>query len=246
MNAPELLRQEFQKKSFKPGTIMLSGNTDCYQPVEKKYLLTRKLLEIMLEFRNPVGIITKNALVERDIDILKEMAKLNLAHVYFSITTLNESLRRNLEPRTASADKKFAAMNELAKAGIPVGVMAAPIIPGLNHHEIPEILKKASENGAASAGYTVVRLNGEIAQIFKNWLEIQYADRADKVLHQIEELHGGSVQDRRFGTRMKGEGAYADIIKQLFIVSRTKYFSRKSWLPLSTDRFRREGDWGLF
>jgi DNA repair photolyase len=245
-NAPELLRQAFQKKNYKPETIMMSGNTDCYQPIERQFQLTRKLLEVLLEFRNPVGIITKNSLIERDLDILKEMAALNLAHVYFSITTLDESLRRTLEPRTASAEKKLAAMKLLADAGIPVGVMAAPIIPGLNHHEIPEILRRAAENGATAAGYTVVRLNGEISAIFEDWLFQHYPERKNKVIHQIEELHGGNVQDRRFGKRMSGEGPHAQIIKQLFQVSKSKYFVDKVWQPLTTDLFRRSGEWGLF
>lgn len=245
-NAPELLRATFQKKSYKPRTIMLSGNTDCYQPLEKKYRLTRKLLEIMLEHRNPVGIITKNTLVHRDIDILSEMAKLNLVQVVFSVTTLDEDLRRILEPRTASAIKKFKIMKQLNDAGIPTGIMTAPIIPGLNHHEIPELLKRASGAGARMAGYTVVRLNGEIAEIFEDWLEKNFPDRKEKVLNQIRELHGGSVQDRRFGVRMKGEGQYAKIIKKLFEVSRAQYFTHQEPVKLDVSNFRRSGEWELF
>ena len=186
-------------------------------------------------------------MVERDVDILSKMAEMNLAHVFFSITTLDESLRRSLEPRTASANKKFEAMKALSQAGVPVGVLVAPIIPGLNHHEIPEILKLSSENGARSAGYTVVRLNGEIADIFRDWILKSYPDRMDKVLNQIEDLHGGSLEDRRFGKRMSGEGQYAKIIKQLFQVSKTKYFkSSNVWNSLSTEHFRRQGNWSLF
>lgn len=246
LNAAELLRSEFKKKSYKPGTIMLSGNTDCYQPLEKKYELTRKLLEVLLEFRNPVGIITKNALIERDLDILKQMADHHLVHVMFSITTLDESLRRLLEPRTASAEMKFAAMKKLTDAGIPVGVMTAPIIPGLNHHEIPELLKRAAENGATSAGYTVVRLNGEIAQIFEDWLTRTFPDRKEKVLNQIKDLHGGALQDRRFGKRMSGEGELSRVIKQLFQVSRAKYFKDAKMPPLDAWKFKRGGSWELF
>lgn len=245
-NAPELLRQAFQKKSYKPGVIMLSGNTDCYQPIEKKYELTRELLKVMLEHRNPVGIITKNSLIQRDQDILEEMAKLNLVHVIFSITSLDENLRRTLEPRTASATKKYEVMKKLSERGIPVGIMTAPIIPGLNHHEIPELLKRASEAGAQMASYTVVRLNGEIADIFSDWLEKVYPDRKEKVLNQIRELHGGALQDRRFGKRMSGEGQYSQIIKKLFQVSRTKYFGDSTFEPLDTSQFRRSGDWSLF
>ncbi len=246
MNALELLRKAFQKKGYKPGVIMLSGNTDCYQPIEKKYKLTRQLLEVMLEHRNPVGIITKNSLILRDQDILEEMNKLNLVHVIFSITSLDESLRRILEPRTASAEKKFEAMKTFSEVGIPVGIMTAPIIPGLNHHEIPELLKKASESGAQMASYTVVRLNGEIAGIFEDWLDKNFPDRKEKVLNQIKELHGGSLEDRRFGKRMSGEGQYSRIIKQLFQVSRAKYFGDRTFAPLDTSQFRRGGDWSLF
>lgn len=246
-NAPQKLRETFQKKSYAPGVIMLSGNTDCYQPLERKYQLTRKLLEVMLEFRNPVGIITKNALIERDLDILTEMAKFNLVHAVFSITSLNEELRRLLEPRTASSAKKFAAMKKLSEAGIPTAIMTAPIIPGLNQHEIPDLLKKARENGAMDANYTVVRLNGEIGEIFENWISTNYPDRSKKVLNQIRDLHGGSVEDRRFGKRMSGEGEYSKIIKHLFQVSKKKYFKDAAPMtPLDVSNFRRQGDWGLF
>lgn len=245
-NAPELLRAAFQKKTYKPDTIMLSGNTDCYQPLERKYQLTRRLLEVMLEFRNPVGIITKNSLITRDIDILSEMARYRLVHVILSITTLDESLRRTLEPRTASAAKKLETIRLLSEAGVPVGVMTAPIIPGLNHHEIPELLKSAAEFGAQWAGYTVVRLNGEIAEIFSDWLEKNFPDRKQKVLHQIAEMHGGSVEDRRFGKRMSGEGEMSKIINQLFRVARKKYFGDRSLPALDASGFRRQGAWGLF
>ena len=245
-NAPELLKATFQKKSYKPKTIMLSGNTDCYQPLEKKFGITQKLLQIMLEHRNPVGIITKNGLIQRDLDILTEMAKLNLVQVIFSITTLDEDLRRRLEPRTASATKKFSVMEKLSDAGIPTGIMTAPIIPGLNHHEIPELLKRASEAGARMAGYTVVRLNGEIETIFTDWLEKNFPDRKDRVLNQIRELHGGSLQDRRFGKRMVGEGEYSRIIKRLFEVSKSQYFANKEPVKLDASNFRRSGAWELF
>ncbi len=245
-NSPELLKNTFRKKSYVPKTIMLSGNTDCYQPIERKFRLTRQILEVCMEHRNPVGIITKNALIERDLDILEEMAKLNLVHVIFSITSLDEDLRRSLEPRTASSRKKFKAMRELSSAGVPVGIMTAPIIPGLNHHEIPDLLQEANVNGATMASYTVVRLNGEIADIFTDWLEKNFPDRKDKVLNQIRELHGGELQDRRFGQRMRGEGPYSLIIKKLFQVSHKKYFDGKSFPELDTSQFRREGDWSLF
>lgn len=245
-DAPRLLEKEFLKSSYKPSTIMLSGNTDCYQPLEKKYQITRRLLEMFLKYRHPVGIITKNALVVRDIDLLKELAKHDLVMVVLSITSENESLRRLLEPRTASASKKFEAIRKLTEAGIPVGVMNAPILPGLNHHETPAILKRASEAGAVFASYTVVRLNGQIGKIFKDWLIKTYPDRADKVWNQIQELHGGKVNDSEFGRRIKGDGKLAESIKNLFDVSKRKYFKNMEPPRLSTAHFRKLGNYSLF
>ena len=245
-NAPQLLENEFLKPGYKPRIIMLSGNTDCYQPIEKKFELTRRLLQIFNKYQNPVGIITKNALVTRDLDVLKELAQSNLVQVIFSITSLDEKLRQKLEPRTASAAKKLAAMETLAHEGIPVGVMNAPIIPGLNHHETPEILKAASNSGASFASYAVVRLNGQISKIFHDWLVKNFPDRADKVWHQIQDLHGGNVNDTEFGRRVKGDGKISEVIRKLFEVSKRKYFSEKSFEPLTTSHFRRGGSYSLF
>jgi DNA repair photolyase len=245
-DAPKLLENEFLKASYKPRMIMLSGNTDCYQPLEKKYEITRNLLKVFLKYRNPVGIITKNALITRDIDLLEEMAELNLVHVIFSITSQNEKLRSVLEPRTASTIKKFAAMELLHSKKIPVGVMTAPIIPGLNHHEIPSLLKTASETGAQFAGYTVVRLNGQIGKIFRDWLDKTFPDRADKVWNQIQELHDGKVNDSDFGRRMTGEGKIAEVIRNLFEVSERKYFEGRAFAPLDFTQFRKGGNLTLF
>ena len=245
-SAPDLLESEFLKSSYKPRVIMLSGNTDCYQPLEKKYKITRGLLEVFEKYRNPVGIITKNSLITRDVDILEELAKHNLVTVVFSITSLNEELRRLLEPRTASAAKKLKAIELLASKNIPVGIMNAPIIPGLNHHETPEILKAAANAGAKFASYTVVRLNGQIHKIFKNWLMKTFPDRADKVWNQVQELHNGNVNDSEFGRRIKGEGKIAAVIKNLFEVSKKKYFKEEAGTPLSTDHFRKGGNYSLF
>ncbi len=244
--APILLEKEFLKASYKPRVIMLSGNTDCYQPLERKYKITRNLLEIFNKYQNPVGIITKNSLITRDIDVLKELAENNLVQVIFSITSLDEKLRQRLEPRTASAVKKLNAMEMLANENIPVGIMNAPLIPGLNHHEIPEILKRAADAGAAFASYTVVRLNGQIAKIFKDWLHKNFPDRANKVWHQIQELHGGAVNDTNFGRRMSGDGKISEIIRKLFDVSKRKYFGDRSFKPLTTDHFRKGGSYSLF
>lgn len=244
--APTLLEKEFLKPSWKPKTIMLSGNTDCYQPLEREYKLTRQLLSIFNKYQNPVGIITKNALVTRDIDILKELATKNLVQVIFSITSLDEQLRQKLEPRTASAVKKLRAMEELANQSIPVGVMNAPIIPGLNHHEIPDILKSSANAGASFAGYTVVRLNGQVKTIFHDWLKKNYPDRVDKVWHQIQDLHGGNVNDTEFGRRIKGDGKISEVIRNLFEMSKRTYFKEKSFEPLETSHFRRMGNYSLF
>lgn len=244
--APELLEKEFLKKSYTPRVVMLSGNTDCYQPLEKKYKITRSLLEIFEKYQNPVGIVTKNALVSMDIDILERLAENNLVSVLLSITTLNEDLRRLIEPRTASAVKKLKAIELLTSKNIPVGIMNAPIIPGLNHHETPRILKAASEAGAQFASYTVVRLNGQISKIFKDWLGKTFPERAEKVWHQVQELHGGNVNDSEFGRRMTGEGKIASIIKNLFEVSRRKYFKENNPFKLSTDHFRKGGSYSLF
>lgn len=244
--APRMLESEFLKPGYKPKVIMLSGNTDCYQPIERKYKLTRELLKVFNKYQNPVGIITKNSLVTRDIDILEELAQANLVHVIFSITSLDEQLRQKLEPRTASAIKKLKAMEALAKAGIPVGVMNAPIIPGLNHHETPEILKQCANAGASFASYTVVRLNGQISKIFRDWLLKNFPDRSDKVWNQIQDLHGGNVNDTEFGRRIKGEGKISEVIRNLFEVSKRKYFGNSSFEPLSTLHFRKGGSYSLF
>ncbi len=242
----EQLEKRFLAQGWKSQAIMLSGNTDCYQPVERKLKLTRKILEIALKFRNPISIITKNTLVTRDLDILRELASYKLVHVYFSMNTLDESLRRFLEPRTASHQKKLKAINDLSNEGIPVGIMNAPVIPGLNHHEIPEILKKASEAGALNAGYTVVRLNGQVASLFKDWIIKTFPDRAHKVLHQIEAMHNGQLNDSEWGRRLTGDGNYAEMIAQLFKTAKKKYFSDREMPDLNTNIFRRGGNYQLF
>ncbi|TBW27814.1 PA0069 family radical SAM protein [Gramella sp. KN1008] len=222
-NAVELLEQKLKSKSWKATPIVLSGNTDCYQPIEKKLQITRRLLQTFLKYRHPVGMITKNALVQRDIDILKELAADNLVHVNLSITSLQEETRRILEPRTASIKKRLDTLEKLSAANIPVSVMMAPIIPSINSHEIMPLVKEISERGALGVGYTIVRLNGSIGQIFTDWIRKAMPDRADKVLHQIESVHGGSLNDSRFGTRMKGEGEFATQVAQQFKIARNLY-----------------------
>jgi len=238
-NAPALLRKFFDNKSWVPATISLSGNTDCYQPIERKMKITRQLLEICLEYRNPVGILSKNALVLRDMDIIQDLAKLNLVRVFSSITSLDEDLRRLLEPRTASYHSRLKVVETLSKAGVPTGIMNAPLIPGLNDMHMHDVLKAASEAGAKWAGYTVVRLNGAIGPIFKDWLFKAFPDRAEKVWHQISECHEGKVNDSRWGNRITGDGKFAELIKTQFDIYCKKYHLNETKMELNTKDFRR-------
>ncbi len=238
-NAPALLRKFFENKSWEPATISLSGNTDCYQPIERRMKITRALLEICLEYRNPVGIITKNALVLRDLDIIKELASMNLVRVFTSITSLDEGLRQVMEPRTASYKSRLKVLETLSKEGVPTGIMNAPLIPGLNDMHMHDVLKSASDAGAKWAGYTLVRLNGAIGDIFKDWLYKAFPDRADKVWHQICECHDGQVSDSRWGNRIVGDGKYAELIRDQFKLYCRKYNFNEDRSELNTTLFRR-------
>ncbi len=233
-------------KNWKVQPIMLSGNTDCYQPVERKYELTRKLLMVALKYMHPVTIITKNTLILRDLDLLTALAELNLVHVTFSITTIDENLRQKLEPRTASAKKKLQAIETMAKSKIPIMVMNAPIIPGLNDHEIPKVVQAAADAGASDINYTVVRLNGQIGDIFKKWIEEAYPDKAAKVLNQIKEMHGGKLNDSEAKQRMSGSGNYSLMINELFHKSKQRYFQDRRLPSLNVSQFRRGGNYSLF
>ncbi|GAA4336752.1 PA0069 family radical SAM protein [Mucilaginibacter gynuensis] len=224
-NAAELLEKYFNKKNYEPVPIVLSGNTDCYQPIERKLKITRSLLEVFLRYRNPVSFITKNNLILRDLDILTEMAKMNLVHVNVSITSLDEQLRQKLEPRTVTATGRLAVIQKLSQNNIPVRVMAAPIIPGLNSNEIPNIIKAAADRGALSAGFTIVRLNGSIAEIFTDWVHKAFPDRADKILNMIRACHNGNLNDSEFGRRMSGDGHVANSIHQLFRMSCNRFMA---------------------
>jgi DNA repair photolyase len=245
-NAPQLLDKFLMHPTWQAVPISVSGNTDCYQPLERKFEITRNILKVFAKYRHPLGMITKNGLITRDIDLLRDLASENLVHVYISITTLNEDLRRQMEPRTASGIKRLKTVEALAKAGIPVGIMAAPIIPGLNHHEIPTIIKAAADHGAAAAGMTVVRLNGAIGKIFEDWLRKNFPDRFDKVWNQICTMHGGNVNDSQFGRRMSGEGNIAEMIHQLFSISKKKFLSGRSMPPIDLTKFRKGGNLSLF
>ncbi|MFT3885828.1 MAG: PA0069 family radical SAM protein [Flavobacteriales bacterium] len=238
-NAPELLEAHLRDPKWRADTITISGNTDCYQPVERKEGITRRVLEVAQAFRQPISIITKNALVLRDVDILSEMAAQRLATVAISFTSLNDELRRKLEPRTSTGANRLRAMEALAAAGVPVLAMVAPIIPGLNAEEVPRLLKAAADAGAYGASYTVVRTNGAVQDVFRTWLELHYPDRADKVIAQISAMHGGRMNDSTYGRRMRGEGPFAENIRRVFTVFRERYF--KGRMPPPTDRtlFRR-------
>lgn len=236
-NGHEMLRQLFRSGKWKPQLIVLSGNTDCYQPAEQKFGLTRKLLEVFLEHKHPVGIITKNALILRDLDIIQELASRNLVGVTISITTLQEEIRRTMEPRTSSVANRLRAVEELTQAGVPVNVNMAPIIPGINSEEIFALVEAVSQRGATSVQYIMARLNGQIAMIFEDWVQKAMPERAEKVLALIKETHGGTLNESRWKTRMKGEGHYASNIASMFRVARKKFLPEKHNMELDFSQF---------
>ena len=237
-NAPQLLREKLQSKSWEALPIMLSGNTDCYQPIEKKLEITRQLLEVLWEFRHPVGMITKNSLILRDADIMQKMAKERLVKVSISINGLDESLRQKLEPRTATYQKRLETVKALSDLDIPVNVMVAPIIPGLNEHEIFDVVKAAADAGARAAHHVVVRLNGDVRTIFEDWLEKNFPDRAAKVLNKISSLHGGKTNDSRFHTRMRGEGQIAESIAAQMRMAKKKYMAGRFMPDYNTELYK--------
>jgi DNA repair photolyase len=243
-NAAELLRKFLMHPKWECVPIGLSGNTDCYQPAEKKFRITRSLLEVCNEFNQPVGIITKNAGILRDKDLLQEMSKKKLVSVLVSITSFNEDLRRAMEPRTTTGRQRIRTIEELAKAGVSMGVMLGPMIPGLNEHEMPEIIKAASEAGAGFSAYTFIRLNGAIKLLFHDWLHKNFPDRADKVWHLIESGHNGKVNDSEWGRRMRGEGAIAQLVYNQYNTYTKKYGLQDERLGVDCSNFRRPGEQG--
>jgi len=221
--APEILAKKLASPKWVAAPIMLSGNTDCYQPAEAKFKLTRKILEVVDRFNHPVGIITKSALILRDIDILSQLAEKKLVTVAISINTVTEETRRLLEPRTASIPRRLQVIKELSAAGIFVHAMLGPLIPGLTDHEIMNIIEAVTKAGAKNCGYITVRLNGDVGEIFTDWVHKSYPDRAEKILNRIKDTHGGTLNESRFGTRMKGEGKYAEIIGKQFELAKKKF-----------------------
>ena len=236
-NAPELLEKFFRKRNYFPKTIMLSGNTDCYQPIERELKITRKILEVCLAYRHPVSILSKNALVLRDLDLFIKMNELNLISVALSIPTMNEDLRRKMEPRTSSAIKKLEALKILKENNIPTGAMIAPIIPGLNSDETLKIIKKISETGADWFGYTLIRLNDTVEPVFVKWLETSFPDRKDKVISLIKQMRGGKLGEKRYFERYKGEGSIAEMIHNTIEIGRNKYFRDRKMVELSAAHF---------
>lgn len=246
INAPELLSTFLNKPKWKAQTIMMSGNTDCYQPAESKFELSRRCLKVFLNARHPVGIITKNSLIQRDIDLLEQLAELQLVTVLFSLTTLNEELRRKMEPRTATAKQKLKVIEKFSNAGIPCSVMMAPIIPALNSHEIFDIAKASSKAGAESFHHATVRLNGDVSEIFENWIRQSFPDKADHVLNGIRSLHLGQLNNSNFHERMKGSGVRASNIHQMARLAKQKYFSNSKKSGLRTDLHLKNGQMKLF
>ena len=243
--APELLRKELSSPRWQPQSVAMSGVTDCYQPVERKMRITRRCLEVFAEFRNPVGIVTKNALVVRDVDVLQELSRFKATVVYITITTLDAELARRMEPRTASPRQRLETIRTLAAAGIPVGVMVAPVIPGLTDHEVMPILKAATDAGATSAGYVMLRLPHALKELFENWLTRWYPNSSEKVLNRIRAVRDGELYQADFPTRMSGTGIFAEQVNQLFHAGCRKAGIDGRWSHLSVDSFRvppKQGD----
>jgi len=239
LDAQKLLRQELASPKWRPQVIAMSGVTDCYQPIERRLKLTRGCLEVLAEFRNPVAIITKNRLVTRDVDVLGELAKHEAAAVFISLTTLDTELRKVMEPRTSPPAARLAAISTLAKAGIPVGVLIAPVIPGLTDHEIPSLVAAAAEAGARTAGYVILRLPHAVAPMFEQWLTQHFPERKEKVLNRLRDMRHGKLYEYAFGKRMRGEGIFAEQIESLFDVACRKHRLDGDLPKLSTAAFRR-------
>jgi DNA repair photolyase len=238
LSAPDLLRRELSSPKWQPQVLAMSGVTDCYQPIERKLQITRRCLEVLAEFRNPVAIVTKNHLVTRDLDILENLASVRGAHVNLSITTLDAELARRLEPRASLPRYRLQAIEQLSAGNIPVRVLVAPVIPGLNDHEIPAILSAARASGAQSAGYVLLRLPYGVKEVFSDWLATHLPGARNKILDRIRSTRGGALNDPRFGSRMRGEGSEAEAIQRLFEVAVTRERFNKEAVSLSTAQFR--------
>lgn len=241
LRAPELLRRELSAKRWRPQSIAMSGVTDCYQPAERHFRLTRQCLEVCAELRHPISIITKNALVTRDLDVLCELARWHCVAVNFSVTTLDADLGGKLEPRASRPAARLRAIRELSSAGIPVGVMAAPMIPGLTDHELPAILKAAAEAGATRAGYIVLRLPHAVKDIFAQWLDDHAPTKKARILERLRALRGGELYDSSWSQRLGGQGIWAEQLGLVFDVTCRRVGLTQESFALSTDHFRRPG-----
>ncbi|KAF1727524.1 radical SAM protein [Pseudoxanthomonas japonensis] len=222
-NAQDVLRRELAKSGYRVSPISLGINTDAYQPTERKLQLTRRIIEVLAEAKHPFSLITKNALIERDLDLLAPMARERLVHVYFSITTLDNTLSSRLEPRASAPHSRLRAGKRLSEAGVPVGVMFAPVIPWVNDHELEAVLEAARDAGATAAGYVLLRLPHEVAPLFRDWLQMHLPDRAAHVMSTVQQLRGGKDYDSRFGQRLRGEGVYADLLARRFALASKRY-----------------------
>ena len=240
-DAPELLRRELSAKSWTPQVIAISGVTDAFQPIERRLKITRRCLEVLAEFRNPVVIITKNELVTRDIDILSELAKYDAAMVFISVTSLDSELARDLEPRASQPQRRLEAIAELASAGVPVGSLVAPVIPGLTDHEMPSIVAAVAKAGAQAASYVPLRLPFGVAPLFEEWLTLNRPLQKEKILGRVREIRGGRMNDPNFGSRMQGHGVYARHIAELFELACRRAGLRPVRPKLSAASFRRPG-----
>ena len=243
-DAPQLLRDDLMRRSWKPQTLMLSGVTDPYQPIERRLQLTRRCLEVLAEFRNPVAVITKNRLITRDADLLAELARHEAGTATLAVTTLDADLANVMEPRASTPTARLEAIRELTAAGVPTGVLIAPVIPGLTDHEIPAILKAAREAGAVQAGFVMLRLPHGVKELFETWLEQHFPEKKEKVLGRVRDMRGGKLNDSHFGTRMKGEGPMAELIAQVFETTKRRLgFPGKK--TLSASAFHRPGETAL-
>ncbi|WP_240606320.1 PA0069 family radical SAM protein [Phenylobacterium kunshanense] len=236
--AAELLEAELRKPRYRPEFIHIGGNTDPYQPQERTLRVTRQVMEVLVRFRHPFTIITKSALIVRDLDLLAEAAAQGLTRVAISVTTLDRRLARSMEPRAATPEKRLDAIRRLSAAGVPVSVMFAPSIPGLNDHELEAVLERAAEAGALGAGYVALRLPLEIKDLFREWLESDHPDRARRVMSLVRQMRGGKDYDSQWGSRMRGEGPLADLMSRRFKAAQRRFGLDAPWAALDTGRFR--------
>ncbi len=244
-DAPEILERELRAKSYRPATIAIGTNTDPYQPIEAEHRIMRRILEVLLAYRHPVGVVTKGTLIERDADILGEMGRMGLARVGITVTTLDAKVSRAMEPRVPNPARRLQTIERLTRAGCPVRVMVSPVVPALTDHELEAILARAADAGAVAASWIMLRLPLEVAPLFREWLAAEFPDRAERVMGRVRELHGGKDYDPEWGKRMTGEGAFAELVAQRFAIAIRRLGLASTLPPLRTDLFQppiRAGD----